>query len=69
MYSELVPKLARFDRPYGVTLAFALLGIASVYAPGWKDPSKHTERFIETEPGVKLEVLDWGGTGQPVLLR
>jgi non-heme chloroperoxidase len=24
--------------------------------------------FVEVEPGVKLEVLDWGGRGQPLLL-
>jgi len=34
----------------------------------WTDPSKHTRIFVETEPGVRLEVLDWGGTGQAVLL-
>jgi non-heme chloroperoxidase len=34
----------------------------------WRDPSKHAVRFVEVEPGVKLEVLDWGGTGPPVVL-
>jgi len=35
----------------------------------WKlDPSPHTARFITVEPGVKLEVLDWGGTGRPLVL-
>jgi len=24
--------------------------------------------FIEVEEGVKLEVVDWGGTGRPVVL-
>ena len=32
------------------------------------DPSKHTVQFVTVEPGVKLEVLDWGGTGRPVVL-
>ena len=32
------------------------------------DPSKHTVRFVTVEPGVNLEVLDWGGTGRPVVL-
>jgi len=27
-----------------------------------------TSRFVEVQPGVKLEVLDWGGEGQPVVL-
>lgn len=35
----------------------------------WKaDSSPHTVRFVEVEPGVKLEVLDWGGTGRPLVL-
>jgi non-heme chloroperoxidase len=37
-------------------------------AAGWKDPSSHVVRFIEVEPGVKLEVLDWGGSGEPIFL-
>lgn len=32
------------------------------------DPSKHTVQFVAVEPGVKLEVLDWGGTGRPMVL-
>ncbi|HEV8413578.1 MAG TPA: alpha/beta hydrolase [Bryobacteraceae bacterium] len=34
----------------------------------WKDPSPHSIRFVTVGAGVKLEVLDWGGTGRPVLL-
>lgn len=37
-------------------------------AVAWKDPSPHLVRFIEAEPGVRLEVLDWGGSGDPILL-
>ena len=29
---------------------------------------KCTERFVTVEPGVKLQVLDWGGSGRPVVL-
>ena len=32
------------------------------------DSSKHTVQFVTVEPGVKLEVLDWGGTGRPLVL-
>ena len=32
------------------------------------DSSKHTVQFVTVEPGVKLEVLEWGGTGRPVVL-
>jgi pimeloyl-ACP methyl ester carboxylesterase len=32
------------------------------------DPSPHTIQFITTDKDVKLEVLDWGGSGRPLLL-
>lgn len=32
-----------------------------------RDSSPHSVRFIEVEKGVKLEVLDWGGTGRPLV--
>ena len=31
------------------------------------DSSPHTVQFVTVEPGVKLEVLDWGGTGRPLV--
>src|ERR1022692_295578 len=34
----------------------------------WHDPSKHSVQFVTVEDGVRLEVLDWGGTGRPVVL-
>ncbi|HXM36345.1 MAG TPA: alpha/beta hydrolase [Pyrinomonadaceae bacterium] len=34
----------------------------------WQDPSKHQVQFVTVEEGVRLEVLDWGGAGRPVVL-
>jgi non-heme chloroperoxidase len=34
----------------------------------WKDPSPHTVRFVNVDIGVRLEVLDWGGIGRPIVL-
>jgi pimeloyl-ACP methyl ester carboxylesterase len=34
----------------------------------WRDPSSHAVRFVTAEKGVQLEVLDWGGSGNPVVL-
>lgn len=35
----------------------------------WKiDPSPHTVQMIPVDKDVKLEVLDWGGTGRPLVL-
>lgn len=32
------------------------------------DPSPHKGRFVTVDKGVKLEVLDWGGNGPPLVL-
>lgn len=32
------------------------------------DPSNHKVQFVSVEPTVRLEVLDWGGSGRPVVL-
>jgi len=34
----------------------------------WKDPSPHSRQFVTVENGVRLEVLDWGGSGRTVVL-
>lgn len=34
----------------------------------WRDPSPHRVRFVAVEPNVKLEVLDWEGSGRPLIL-
>ncbi len=36
--------------------------------PSLADNSPHQARFVEVEPGVTLEVLDWGGDGPPMVL-
>jgi len=33
-----------------------------------RDPSPHKVQFITVDSGVKLEVLDWGGTGRPLVM-
>ena len=34
----------------------------------WKDSSPHVIRFISVAKDVRLEVLDWGGSGRPIVL-
>jgi non-heme chloroperoxidase len=36
--------------------------------PAWKDPSPHTTQFVTVDKNVRLEVLDWGGSGRPLVL-
>jgi pimeloyl-ACP methyl ester carboxylesterase len=51
-------------------LVTALIALSFVgpSAAEWKDPSDHAVRFVSVDHGVKLEVLDWRGSGDPVLL-
>ena len=59
----------RYERRTASILLIAL--VVPLYAqqpPPWKDPSAHTTRFVPVEKGVRLEVLDWGGSGRPVVL-
>jgi non-heme chloroperoxidase len=37
-------------------------------APTWRDPSPHQVRWITVDSSVRSEVLDWGGSGQPLVL-
>ena len=45
-----------------------LLGLLSLaQSAEWRDPSPHEVRFVTVDSSVRLEVLDWGGTGRPIL--
>jgi non-heme chloroperoxidase len=53
----------------GPALLVALL--ASLYSQdsaSWRDPSPHAVRFVTVDKNVRLEVLDWGGSGRPLVL-
>src|SRR5580698_8336187 len=57
-------------RIIGIALAINLgLSGASVKAAatGWVDTSPHAQGFVQAN-GVRLEYLDWGGTGQVLIL-
>jgi pimeloyl-ACP methyl ester carboxylesterase len=34
----------------------------------WRDDPRHSAQIITVDNGVKLEVLDWGGAGRPLVL-
>jgi pimeloyl-ACP methyl ester carboxylesterase len=50
----------------GVLLAATVS--ASAQQVEWKDPSSHAVKFVTVEENVQLEVLDWGGSGPPLVL-
>jgi non-heme chloroperoxidase len=49
-----------------VALLGAILSTIQVDT-SWRDPSPHQVRFIAVDASVRLEVLDWGGRGCPLL--
>lgn len=63
-------KPSRWGRPPAAFLLLISL-VAPAYSQkpdAWKDPSPHTTRFVTVEKTVKLEVLDWGGSGRSIVL-
>jgi pimeloyl-ACP methyl ester carboxylesterase len=52
--------------------AFALSALAIVAlvqeSRSWRDPSTHRVQFVAVADGVRLEVLDWRGSGRPIVL-
>ena len=49
------------------SLIVGLYLLAAQSGTTWRDPSPHQVRFVTVESSVRLEVLDWGGTGRPIL--
>jgi len=56
----------------GVAVVIMCLFVVPAYAfpqqIEWKDPSSHTTKFVTVDNDVQLEVLDWGGSGPPIIL-
>jgi non-heme chloroperoxidase len=65
-------KLWRVVARMASCLVHSLIPVLMVLAPGcaqgWHDPSKHNVQFVTVDDGVRLEVLNWGGSGRPVVL-
>src|SRR5215831_4324781 len=49
------------------TLITAALTLIAGQPAAWHDPSPHQIRFVTVDEGVRVEVLDWGGEGRPIL--
>jgi non-heme chloroperoxidase len=48
-------------------IASIALSASAVRAQNQTDSSSHTVQFVAVDKDVKLEVLDWGGTGRPMI--
>jgi len=57
---------------YILPMRMAILVSTALLVPAsqgvWRDPVKHDVQFLTVDTGVRLEVLDWGGRGRPVVL-
>jgi pimeloyl-ACP methyl ester carboxylesterase len=53
---------------YLIIATMLSLMLAQRSADVWHDLSPHRVQFIAVEDGVRLEVLDWGGSGRPLVL-
>src|SRR5580700_3208103 len=49
-------------------LVSLIVPLHSQQPPAWKDPSPHITQFVTVDKNVRLEVLDWGGSGKPLVL-
>ncbi|KAA6461195.1 alpha/beta hydrolase [Acidobacteria bacterium AB60] len=48
--------------------AFLASSASAQSSAAWKDPSPHATQFVTVDKDVALEVLDWGGSGRPLVL-
>jgi hypothetical protein len=64
--------MSRQPRRLVAAALLALSGVGAIQAlqsePPWRDPSPHLTRWVTVDASVRLEVLDWGGTGPPLVL-
>jgi non-heme chloroperoxidase len=62
--------LTRIVRALGLVLLMTQAVVAQSApqsVPTWRDPSPHQVRWITVDSSVRLEVLDWGGSGRPMV--
>lgn len=61
--------MIRWNNAYCPMLLMALLApVFSQQLVPWQDPSPHAIKFVTVDRDVRLEVLDWGGSGRSVIL-
>src|SRR5512135_3719977 len=53
--------------PWIASLGFVAATLVQGTPSRWIDASPHRVSFVTVGPGVRLELLDWGGSGPPLL--
>ena len=49
-------------------LVCSVVTLVAVLQASWVDPARHQMQMVNVADGVQLEVLDFGGTGRPIVL-
>src|SRR5262245_30863315 len=62
---EIVPR--RLVGRCAAVLAFLGVLLFSQKPTVWRDPAAHKIQFVTVDKDVRLEVLDWGGSGRPIV--
>ena len=73
---KVIVRLNNISLKTSIRLALGFLVLAEFFpaaahsqgCKNWHDPSKHLTQFVKVDSEVQLEVLDWGGTGRPIVL-
>src|SRR5258706_7387330 len=65
---EMRNSMPRGRLPAGCSILLFAAPLWSQQAGAWKDPSPHTAQMVAVAENVRLEVLDWGGSGRPIVL-
>ena len=60
--------MLRWTYIYSSILLVSLLAPLYSQSTLWRDPSPHTTQLVSVDKDVRLKVLDWGGSGRPVIL-
>ena len=60
--------MLRLSHVFSPILLASLLGYIYAQSGVWRDPSPHTAQMVSVDKNVRLEVLDWGGAGRPLIL-
>jgi pimeloyl-ACP methyl ester carboxylesterase len=69
-YPDVIPPEDRLHQSKTLSVSIMLgmaIAVLSAQKP-WQDPTRHTIQFVTVDQGVRLEVLDWGGSGRNVVL-
>jgi pimeloyl-ACP methyl ester carboxylesterase len=53
--------------PRTMAVLIMALPVCAQEPAAWTDPSPHNVQFVTVDENVRLEVLDWGGSGRPLV--